>query len=315
MDSRSLVLLAFWGLSVLAQAGGNCLPAPAYPATRVDALSDTFFGVCVKDPYRWLEDARQPEVKEWVGAQNQACAATLAKMGLGAELESKLKPLLDQERYSLPQKRGYWLYYSRQDPGQEQALLLRRQEEGGKEQVLLDPNAWPKDRHAILGDWYVSQDGAKLAYTQRWNNSDQGALRVLDVASGREAEEDCLSWADWADFAWSPDSLGFYYTRLPKKGSAPDTELPGRADIAFHHLGEAAQKDLSVYPPARMPRSTKAPRSRMTAIGCSSCARAVSAARRSWPRTLWSPAASQSACTAAPRPRPRSWRIRTPFSS
>ena len=41
-----------------------------YPKTRQVDVADDFFGTMVADPYRWLEDAEDPEVLEWTGAQH-----------------------------------------------------------------------------------------------------------------------------------------------------------------------------------------------------------------------------------------------------
>jgi prolyl oligopeptidase len=152
---------------------------------------------------------------------------------------------------SLPESRGNKLFFSRRRAGQDQAVLLRQDRAGGPVQMLLDPNAWPRRRHAVLGDWFVSPDGRKLAYTVRWNNADLGELRVRDLASGGEDARDRVDWADWGDFAWAPDSRGFYYTRLPPTGSAPATELPGLADLAYHPLGQLRIRDPSVFPASR----------------------------------------------------------------
>ena len=50
-----------------------------YPATRRVDTTDTYHGVKVADPYRWLEaDVREsPEVAEWVREQNAAARAYL----------------------------------------------------------------------------------------------------------------------------------------------------------------------------------------------------------------------------------------------
>ena len=42
-----------------------------YPTTfQVDTV-DEYFGVQVKDPYRWLEDDRSKETEAWVNTQNK----------------------------------------------------------------------------------------------------------------------------------------------------------------------------------------------------------------------------------------------------
>ena len=42
-----------------------------YPETQKVDVVDTYFGVEVNDPYRWLEDDRSDETASWVNAQNE----------------------------------------------------------------------------------------------------------------------------------------------------------------------------------------------------------------------------------------------------
>ena len=48
-----------------------------YPETRMGDVVDTYFGVEVPDPYRWLEDDLSNETGDWVKAQNEVTAGYL----------------------------------------------------------------------------------------------------------------------------------------------------------------------------------------------------------------------------------------------
>lgn len=235
-------------LAATAHAAAPCPPISAAPASRTGTAQDTFFGVRVPDPYRWLEDAGSPEVQAWVADQNRASGSVLEALGKADTLEVSLRAVLGVERVGLPQRGGAWLMFTRQRAGQEQPVLVRKLGQGGSEETVLDPNAWPGEAHGVLGDWFLSPDGARLAYVVRRNNADLGELRVRELDSAAESPRDVLDWAEWGDFAWGPDSRSFYYTRLPPRGSAPVAELPGRADIACHRLGSPASADAAVCP-------------------------------------------------------------------
>ena len=51
-----------------------------YPATPRGTASDTYFGMQVPDPYRWLERVNDAKTKHWVEAQTHLTEQTLAQM-------------------------------------------------------------------------------------------------------------------------------------------------------------------------------------------------------------------------------------------
>ena len=63
-------ILSAFTVSVTAQK-------PQYPDTRRVDQVDTYFGVKVADPYRWLEDENSPETARWVEAENHMTFAYL----------------------------------------------------------------------------------------------------------------------------------------------------------------------------------------------------------------------------------------------
>ena len=42
-----------------------------YPETSHKPVTDEYHGIPVEDPYRWLEDAKDPSVRVWTEAQNK----------------------------------------------------------------------------------------------------------------------------------------------------------------------------------------------------------------------------------------------------
>ena len=77
-----------------------------YPDTRRDDTVDTFHGVEVEDPFRWLEDWSSEEVKTWSAAQNAAARKILdALPGRAHEVAELAHGLgLDRRRRALPRR-------------------------------------------------------------------------------------------------------------------------------------------------------------------------------------------------------------------
>ena len=77
-----------------------------YPETRMGDVVDTYFGVEVPDPYRWLEDDLSNETGDWVKAQNEVTAGYLTQIPYRAELKERLENLWDYEKETEPFREG-----------------------------------------------------------------------------------------------------------------------------------------------------------------------------------------------------------------
>ena len=75
-----------------------------YPATRKIEHLDTYHGVQVADPYRWLEeDARKStEVADWVEAQNKVTFTYLNSIPERSIIKERLTNLWNYEKLTAP---------------------------------------------------------------------------------------------------------------------------------------------------------------------------------------------------------------------
>ncbi len=88
MHRFKIVILMVIGTLVAVPASAD--PRIEYPNTRRGDLVETFHGVRVADPYRWLEeDIRQSkDVADWATAENKITARYLASIPEGTLLGS-----------------------------------------------------------------------------------------------------------------------------------------------------------------------------------------------------------------------------------
>ncbi len=218
-----------------------------YPATPTVGAKDVLHDVTVPDPYRWLEDERAPEVQGWMKAQDDLTREELAKSPDRARLLARLKELAYLDSVSAPTKRGNRFFLTRRHATKEKSVVYWKEGKAGEEKVLFDPNTWSEDGSVSLGDWQPSQDGTKVAYQLKENNSDEATLRVIDVATGKVSEVDVIPGGKYASASWTPDGTGFYYTWLPTDPKIPVDERPGYQEVRFHRLGEDPAKDRVVH--------------------------------------------------------------------
>ncbi len=226
----------------------NTIAAMPPPTPRHDVV-ETYHGVAVHDPYRWLEDADAPAVKAWIGAQN---AYTDKVMGGFTDAKGIAKrvgelALTSTERRS-PELIGTTLFYLRQTPPQPQAVLVAQAWPEGTAKVLVDPNSI-EGSPAITGYW-PSPDGKIVAYGTAEGGTEETTIRFVVVATGRVLP-DALPRAGGSPtpqaLVWDADGKGVIYARLPAPGSVPDDQLQFNAALYHHALGTDAARDPLVF--------------------------------------------------------------------
>ncbi len=202
MASRSRSAAAALLLAAALLGGATDGPAPAYPETRRDPLSETLFGESVADPYRWLEaDLRgDPKVGAWARRQDAFTRTYLAGLPQRAWFERRLRALMDYERFGLPLKAGRRYFYTRSIGGMNQPQLFVRRGLSDKPRLLLDPNTWSADGTTALDTWKPSPNGRTLLYSVQDAGSDWRTLRMIDVVTGRALKEE-LRWVKFSSLA------------------------------------------------------------------------------------------------------------------
>ena len=222
-------------------------PVLPYPAARRDDLVEQIHGASVADPYRWLENEKDPAVTAWVQAEDTLARDFLGKLPGRDELAARFKELFYIESVGTPRHRGGRWFVARRDAGKEKFIVYWREGKAGPEKILLDPSTWSADGSSALGVWSVSWDGKHVAYAVKENNSDEATLYVMEVATGKKSAVDVIPGARYASPAWTPKGDGFYYTWIPPKDSVPVAERPGYAEVRYHALGADPTKDRTVH--------------------------------------------------------------------
>ncbi|WP_299550916.1 prolyl oligopeptidase family serine peptidase [Seonamhaeicola sp.] len=215
-----------------------------YPETKTVDTIDTYFGVNVKDPYRWLEDDMSDETAGWVKSQNKTTYGYLDNIPFREALKERLSTLWNYEKIGAPYKEGNYTYYSKNDGLQNQSVIYRT-DKTGKEEVFLDPNTFSEDGTISLGGASFSKDGSILAYSISEGGSDWRKIIVMN-AETKEIIEDTLIDVKFSQISWYKNE-GFYYSSYDKpKGS----ELSAKTDqhkVYYHKLGTPQKEDALIF--------------------------------------------------------------------
>ena len=209
------------------------------------------FGQHFDDPWDWLRDGENPEVRAHLEAENAwADAITAPTREAAARLVEEVKASTALTDVTVPIREGEFWYFRRFTEGQSYATHHRapveRDEAGSPiplvpspgvptrgEELLVDENEWARGQEFFrLADLYPSPDGRLIAWA-RDTSGDERYTWVVQEASGRVIDE-AVAGAGYG-FAWADDSQSFIYMGVDDAWRA--------CDVWWHRLGTPREAD------------------------------------------------------------------------
>lgn len=239
-------------LSSFAQHTSPNTNTMSYPKTNKTDVSDTYFGITIKDPYRWLEDDRSADTKAWVEAENKVTQNYLSKIPFRAAIKNRLETLWNYEKFTAPFKEGDYTYFYKND-GLQNQYVLYRQKNKAKPEVFLDPNTFSKEATTSLSGIEFTKDGSIAAYQISEGGSDWRKVIILNT-SDMSLVGDTLIDIKFSGLSWRGNE-GFYYSSYdkPKEGS----QLSGLTQfhkLYFHQAGTPQKEDRLIFGGDQTPR-------------------------------------------------------------
>ena len=209
------------------------------------------FGQHFDDPWDWLRDADNPEVRAHLEAENAwADTVTAPTREAAARLVEEVKASTALTDVTVPIREGEFWYFRRFAEGQSYATHHRapveRDEAGAPvplvpqpgvpargEELLVDENEWARGQEFFrLADMYPSPDGRLIAWA-RDTSGDERYTWVVQEASGRIIDEAVVD-AGYG-FAWADDSASFIYMGVDDAWRA--------CDVWLHRVGTPREAD------------------------------------------------------------------------
>ncbi|HEX4619498.1 MAG TPA: prolyl oligopeptidase family serine peptidase, partial [Steroidobacteraceae bacterium] len=222
--------------AVAASAAG----IPPAPVARVAVVTDHYFGEALKDPYRWMENDKDPDWLPYLRGQNARTRAVLETIPGRDKLLAGIQQLSgDAVLTRRAQRAGGRLFFEQRPAGADNYRLFV--EEQGVRRVLIDPTALSSaTSHMSLDWWHPSPDGSHVVYGLSKDGSEDSVLHILKVADGSDLPERIAN-TEAANPAWLDDGSGFFYNQLTGKVDTPERYLDSQA--RFHRLGTDPASD------------------------------------------------------------------------
>jgi prolyl oligopeptidase len=237
---NSLITLSLLGAG--ASSGDTLMNDPE--ARRGDH-SDTYHGVKVNDPYRWLEDTDSDQGRAWQAAQARLFDQQI-QTARRDQLQERINRLTRFDLYGNPNRAGDRYFFTLSMATQPSGAVYVQESLDGEARQLIDPDRL-KANNERLANATPSRDGSLLAYQVVSGTSGWRQLRILDVESGEDLAErlEGLHRISSA-VSWRLDGQGFYYVRMSRPSDSVDGQQ-GSTRIYYHRLGSPQSEDREVF--------------------------------------------------------------------
>jgi prolyl oligopeptidase len=211
---------------------------------------ETVCGERIADPYRPLENLKDPKVLDWYKREADHARAVLDAIPGRNELIAKMVEF-DKRRqakiFDLSITDNDCYFYLKQTPADETGKLFFREGYKGKERLLFDPATY-KDGSG--GTFVISQvtpniDGSKVVIGVSANGSEDAILFVMDVRNGHIWPER-IDRCRFASPSWLPDGNAFYYTRM-NSNDPLDQNRQKDSRVWLHVVGTDPSTDREIF--------------------------------------------------------------------
>jgi len=193
------------------------------------------------DPYFWLKGRDDPEVLDYLRAENAYTEDAMAHTReLQEALFREITARIDPDDSSVPYRKDGYYHYHRFEPGKEYALHCRRKESlEAPEEILFDGNELARGHEFFsLRFSDLSPDQTLAAYGVDTRGRRIYTVRFKDLGSGALLD-DVLAEVT-GNVAFAGDNRTVFYTR-----QHPDTLRSYR--VFRHRLGTDSREDVLIY--------------------------------------------------------------------
>ena len=233
-------------LIIFLLAGQLVTLAQTQPVAPVKVVTDEYFGQKVEDPYRYLEDLKDPKVDQWYKEQGDYTRGILDRIEGRDALIAKFKEFDKRQShniYSVNITENDLYFYLKETPDDETGKLFYRNGFEGEEKLLFDPEKFRVEEkvHYTISSISPNKDGSKIGISVSANGAENATIMVMDVK--KESFYEDQLYPCWTSFMnWLPDGESFFYGRY-NSDDVHDKEATHDTKTSYHKVGTAQSED------------------------------------------------------------------------
>jgi oligopeptidase B len=204
------------------------------------------------DPYFWLRERSEPDVLDYLRAENAYGERAMQYTErLREQLYHEMVGRIKETDSSVPERRGDYFYGTRTEQGKQYPIVFRQHRSlDAPEELLLDQNELAVGQaFCRVGAWKPSPDHRLLAYAVDFTGTEDYLLVVKDLATGMLLPDQVRNVSP--TFEWASDSATLFYPVLdpaarPYKLLRHTLGTDPAADVeVFHEPDEAYALQIS----------------------------------------------------------------------
>jgi oligopeptidase B len=211
------------------------------PKAKIEQKVTSIHGLNLVDNYSWLRDKTNPDVIEFLTAENNYTKSIMKhtkpfQESLYKEMLSRIKETDD----SVPVRIDNYFYYHRTEKGKQYRIYCRKNGSlEAEEEIILDINELAKGyEYFDLGSYEISPNHELLAYSSDTTGYENYIIYVKNLKTGELLSEK-LSNAYYL-MEWANDNKTLFYNTLEEKTKRPH-------QIYRHVLGTDQSEDVMIY--------------------------------------------------------------------
>lgn len=209
------------------------------PETAKKPVTNEVHGFQITDPYQWLEDKDDPQVRKWSETQHNYTVDYVKENAAEISgLRDEISAYLDRDYTSAPFFRGNRQFITKKIKGEQQSKLYTIID--GKEKLIFDPEKFDPSGKTAISSAAFTKDGSRAGIGTQTSGDEILTVRIIDTKTGKVLEEPITGLNS---FGFTADENHAYITVRTRE--MIDKQVPLKT--YRHKISDGDKRDKDVF--------------------------------------------------------------------